>query len=49
MPRFDTSFNFGYNVKPRKAKSAGGRKKERQLSAAQKYTAQMYMKARGRR
>jgi hypothetical protein len=49
MPRFDTSFNFGANGKPKKAKSSGGRKRKRQLSAAQKYTAQMYMKPRGRR
>jgi hypothetical protein len=51
VPKFDTSFNFGYNVKPKKAKSAGGKKKggKRQLSSAQKATAALYMKPRGRR
>jgi hypothetical protein len=46
--RFDTSFNFGANVKPKKAKSGGTRKGKRKLSAAQKATAVYYMKARRR-
>jgi hypothetical protein len=47
--KFDTSFNFGYNVKPKKPK-AGGKKKgrKRKLSAAQKATAVLYMKPRRR-
>jgi hypothetical protein len=43
------SFNFGYNVAAKKAKSGGARKGTRKLSEAQKYTAQFYMKPRGRR
>jgi hypothetical protein len=48
--RFDTSFNFGANVKPKKARGAGGTKKggKRKLSAAQKATAVYYMKPRRR-
>jgi hypothetical protein len=46
--KFDTSFNFGANIKPKKA-AGGGRRGKRKLSAAQKYTAQFYMKPRGRR
>jgi hypothetical protein len=46
--RFDTSFPFGYNVKAKKAKSAGKKKGKRQLSAAQKATAALYMKPRRR-
>jgi hypothetical protein len=46
--KFDTSFDFGYNVKPKKGKTGKGKKK-RQLSPAQQYTARMYMKPRGRR
>jgi hypothetical protein len=45
--RFDTSFNFGANVKA-KGGTKGGKKK-RKLSPAQQYTARMYMKPRGRR
>jgi hypothetical protein len=41
---FDTSFNFGANVKPKKAK--GGRRK---LTDAQKATAVYYMKPSRRR
>ena len=50
MPKFDTSFNFGYNVKPKKPKAAGGKKKrgKRKLSAAQKASAALYMKPRRR-
>jgi hypothetical protein len=50
MPKHDLSFNFGYNVKPKKPKS-GGKKKggKRKLSAAQKATAVLYMKPRSRR
>ncbi len=43
------SFDFGYNVAAKKAKSSGARKGKRKLSAAQKYTAQFYLKPRGRR
>jgi hypothetical protein len=47
--RFDTSFPFGYNVKPKKPKAGGKKKKsKRQLSAAQKATAVLYMKPRRR-
>jgi hypothetical protein len=50
MPKskFDTFFNFGANVKPKKA-AGGARKGKRKLSEAQKYTAQFYLKPRGRR
>jgi hypothetical protein len=45
--KFDLSFNFGANVKPKKA--AGARKGgKRKLSAAQKATAVFYMKPRRR-
>jgi hypothetical protein len=47
--RFDTSFNFGANVKPKKAKSGGTKKGgKRKLTAAQKATAVYYMKPRRR-
>ena len=47
---FDTSFNFGANVKAKKAPATGTKKGgKRHLSAAQKYTAAMYMKPRSRR
>ncbi len=48
--KFDTSFDFGANVAPRKA-APGGKKKggRRKLTAAQKYTAAMYMTPRRRR
>jgi hypothetical protein len=48
--KFDTSFAFGANVPGRKA-TAGGKKGKggkRKLSAAQKYTAALYMKPRRR-
>jgi hypothetical protein len=49
MPKYDLSFDFGYNLKPKKAKSTGGKKKgKRQLSAAQKATAALYMRPRRR-
>ena len=48
--KFDTSFDFGFNVVPKKAtslgKKQGGRRKR---SAAQKYTAALYMQPRRRR
>jgi hypothetical protein len=40
-------FDFGANVKPKK--TGGQKKAKRKLTAAQKYTAQFYMKPRGRR
>jgi hypothetical protein len=46
--RFDTSFNFGYNVKPKKAKDKNRKGGRRKLSAAQKATAIYYMKPRRR-
>jgi hypothetical protein len=48
--KFDTSFDFGANVAPKKA-TAGGTKKggRRKLTAAQKYTAALYMTPRRRR
>ena len=43
-------FPFGANVgKPKKAPAGGAHKGKRKLSEAQKYTAQFYMKPRGRR
>jgi hypothetical protein len=45
---FDTSFNFGANVKPKKAKG-GGRKGRPKLTDAQKATAVNYMKPSRRR
>jgi hypothetical protein len=48
MSKFDTSFNFGANVKPKKA-AGGARKGKRKLSAAQKATAIYYMQPRRRR
>jgi hypothetical protein len=43
-------FDFGYNVKPKRAKPAAGAKKgKRKLTAAQKYTAAMYTQSRRRR
>jgi len=48
--KFDTSFDFGANVAPKKVtpggKNKGGRRK---LTAAQKYTAALYMTPRRRR
>ena len=41
-------FPFGANVKPKKS-PGGARKGKRKLSAAQRYTAQFYLKPRGRR
>jgi hypothetical protein len=51
MAKDDLSFNFGYNVRPKKSggKKKGGGKGKRKLSAAQKATAIYYMKPRGRR
>ena len=47
--RFDTSFNFGANVKPKTTASTGKRKGgKRQLSAAQKATAMYYIQPRRR-
>jgi hypothetical protein len=47
--KFDTSFDFGYNVAPKMAKLAGAKKGgKRKLSEAQKYTARLYMRPRGR-
>jgi hypothetical protein len=46
--RFDLSFPFGANVKPKKAPAGGKRKGKRKLSAAQKATAIYYMKPRRR-
>jgi hypothetical protein len=47
--KFDLSFDFGYNVAPKKAKAGGAKKGgKRKLSEAQKYTARLYMKPRGR-
>jgi hypothetical protein len=49
--RFDTSFDFGFNVPAKKA-TAGGKKGKggkRKLTAAQKYTAALYMQPRRRR
>ena len=47
--KFDTSFDFGFNVAGKQAtplgKKTGGRRKR---SAAQKYTAALYMKPRRR-
>jgi hypothetical protein len=44
--KFDTSFNFGANTgRKTKSKGKGGK---RRLSAAQKYTAAMYVKPRRR-
>jgi hypothetical protein len=45
---FDTSFDFGANVK-KKAGEGGSRKGKRKLSAAQKATAVYYMQPRRRR
>jgi hypothetical protein len=47
--KFDTSFNFGANVAPKKA-TRGGRKKggRRKLTATQKATAALYTKGRRR-
>jgi hypothetical protein len=47
--RFDTSFNFGANVKPKKTVS-GGKKGggKRRLSEAQKATAMYYMQPKRR-
>jgi hypothetical protein len=47
---FDTSFNFGANVKPKKAPSTGtkGHRGKRRLSEAQRATAMFYMKPRRR-
>jgi hypothetical protein len=42
-------FPFGANVQPKKAKTTGGRKGKRKLSAAQKATAVYYMQPRRRR
>ena len=48
--RFDTSFDFGANVAGKKATSGGtkGKGGRRKLTAAQKYTAALYMKPRRR-
>ena len=48
--RFDTSFDFGANVKPKKTPSTGkkGRRGKRQLTAAQRATAMYYIKPRRR-
>jgi len=48
--RFDTSFNFGANVKPKKAASGSktGRRGKRKLSSAQKATAMYYMQPKRR-
>jgi hypothetical protein len=43
------SFDFGYNVAAKKAKTGGARKGTRKLSAAQKATAAYYMKPSRRR
>jgi hypothetical protein len=46
--KFDTSFNFGANVAPKKAARSGGKKGgRRRLTAAQKATAALYTKPRG--
>jgi hypothetical protein len=47
--RFDTSFDFGANVAAKKATSGGkGKGGKRKLSQAQKATAALYVKRRGR-
>jgi hypothetical protein len=48
--RFDTSFDFGANVAGKKATPGArkGRRGRRNLTAAQKYTAALYMKPRRR-
>jgi hypothetical protein len=46
--KFDTSFNFGANVAPKKTTSGGKKGGKRKLTAAQKYTAAMYLKTRRR-
>jgi hypothetical protein len=48
--KFDTSFNFGANVKPKKTASGGkkGGRGKRKLSELQKATAMYYMKPRRR-
>jgi hypothetical protein len=48
--KFDTSFDFGANVAGKKTMS-GGKKRggRRKLTAAQKYTAALYMQPRRRR
>jgi hypothetical protein len=47
--RFDTSFDFGANTAPRKAPSASKKKGgKRKRSAAQKYTAALYVQPRRR-
>jgi hypothetical protein len=49
--KFDTSFDFGANVPAKKATSGSkkGKGGKRKLTAAQKYTAAMYMTPRRRR
>jgi hypothetical protein len=47
--KFDTSFDFGANAAPRKAPSASKKKGgKRKLTAAQKYTAALYVQPRRR-
>jgi hypothetical protein len=49
--KFDLSFDFGYNVRPKKPKDKKDKKRKggrRKLSAAQKATAIYYMKPRRR-
>jgi hypothetical protein len=42
------SFDYGYNVAPKKTTSGGKKKGKRKLSAAQRATAALYMKPRRR-